>query len=75
MERNILVDLANQYRLENEHRGGVVLFFDGEVYGWKDKLRNPESERPGALAVDSEGWIYKATGGDDYNGAKEWVSI
>lgn len=53
-----------------EHREGVVLVWNGEVYGWKNELRDPASERPGAYAVDKSGLISKAEGGDDYNGAK-----
>ncbi|MBD8599001.1 antirestriction protein ArdR [Pseudomonas sp. CFBP 8772] len=52
---------AAKWRAGNqEHREGVVLVWDGEVYGWKDELRDPASERPG---------------GDDYNGAKAWVAV
>ncbi|CZT30777.1 hypothetical protein PCPL58_4321 [Pseudomonas cerasi] len=44
---------AAKWRAGNqEHREGVVLVWDGEVYGWKDELRDPASERPGAYAVD-----------------------
>lgn len=33
------------------------------------------SERPGAYAVDKDGLIFMAEGGDDYNGAKAWVAV
>jgi hypothetical protein len=58
-----------------EHPGGVVLVWEGGVYGWKNELRDPESERPGAYAVDKAGLVFKAEGGDDYNGAKAWVAV
>lgn len=67
---------AAKWRAGNqEHREGVVLVWGGEVYGWKDELRDPASERPGAFAVCKAGVVYKAEGGDDYNGAKAWVAV
>lgn len=58
-----------------EHRGGVVLVSEGEVYGWKNELRDPARERPSVYAVDKAGLVFKAEGGDDYNGAKAWVAV
>ncbi len=53
---------------------GVVLIWDGEVYGWKNSLRNAGHERPNAVAVDTDGHVFVAEGGDDQDGAKCWVS-
>lgn len=61
---------------QNEkHRtnSGIVLIWNNEVYGWKDELRNPESERPNAIAVDTQGQVYVAEGGNDYDGAERWT--
>lgn len=67
---------ATKWRAGNqEHAGGVVLVWRGEVYGWKNELRDPASERPGAYAVDKAGLVFQAQGGDDYNGAKAWVAV
>lgn len=67
---------AAKWRAGNQgHREGVVLVWEGEVYGWKDELRDPSSERPGAYAVDKAGVVFKAEGGDDYNGANAWVAV
>lgn len=67
---------ATKWRAGNqEHPGGVVLVWEGKVYSWKSELREPESERPGAYAVDNAGVVFKAEGGDDYNGAKAWVAV
>lgn len=67
---------ASKWRDENpQHCEGVVLVWDGEVYGWKNELRDPDSERPGAYAVDKAGLVFKAEGGDDYIGAKAWVAV
>ena len=71
-------DLALEWR-ENQSEeirtSGVVLIWKGEVYGWKNVLRDASSERPGAVAVDTNEHVYIAEGGDDYNGAKLWVAM
>lgn len=67
---------AAEWRAGNqEHREGIVLVWDGKVYGWKNQLRDPACERPGAYAVDKDGLVFKAEGGDDYHGAKAWVAV
>ncbi len=57
------------------HAGGVVLVWDGEGYGWKNCLRDAGHERPGALAVDADGNVYRAEGGNDLDGASVWVVV
>lgn len=37
-----------------------MLVWEGEVYGWRNELRDPASERPGAYAVDKAGLVFKA---------------
>ena len=46
-----------------------------QAYGWKNALRDPGHERPGALAVDVDGHVWEAVGGDDYHGAKSWSVV
>jgi hypothetical protein len=71
-----LCSAAAKWRAGNQqYREGVVLVWEGEGYGWKNELRDPASERPGTYAVDKAGLIFKAEGGDDYNGAKAWVAV
>ncbi|TRN52798.1 hypothetical protein DT385_26010 [Pseudomonas syringae] len=66
---------ANKWRkINQDHRGGIVLIWQGAVYGWKDALRDASHERPGVFAVDETGHIFIASGGDEYNGAKGWVA-
>lgn len=68
--------LANKWRSDNPARvGGVVLVWQGKVYAWKDKLRDPSCERPGAIAVDHEGHLFLAEGGNDDSGASVWTVI
>lgn len=68
--------IATQWRATNqEHPGGVVLIWQGSVYGWKNCLRDATHEQPGAFAVDEAGHVFIAEGGDEYNGAKCWVAV
>nr|AGH89375.1 hypothetical protein [uncultured bacterium] len=68
-------NIAASWRLANqENPGGVVLVWQGAVYGWKDELRDAKDEQPGAFAVDASGKVFIAEGGDDYNGAERWVA-
>lgn len=56
----VLRATATKPRASNqEHPGGVVLVWEGVVYGWENELRDPESERPGAYAVDRPEWSSK----------------
>lgn len=74
--RESLVLIAQKWREANqEYKGGVVLVWQGNAYGWKDKLRDPAHEKPGAFAVDSEGHVFIAEGGNEYDGAKCWVAF
>lgn len=75
MENRKILEVASKYRVDSDRPTGVVLIWDGSVHGWKDKLRDACHERPGAIAVDSDAHICQAQGGDDYNGAKQWVAI
>lgn len=75
-----LQEIAAQYRelnADDQHRccTGVVLIHAGTAYGWKDTLRNPEHEMPGNVAVDAEGRVYRACGGNDYDGAERWEAV
>lgn len=41
----------------------------------RDALRDVKDERPGTIAVDENGGIFIAEGGDDDMGAKCWVVL
>lgn len=67
---------ASQWREDHlNYRGGVVLIWQGLAYGWKSTLRDASHERPGTYAIDAEGHVFVAEGGDAYNGAKCWVVL
>ena len=70
-------EIAAKWRKTNPKYAtkGIVLLWGDEVTGWRDQLRNPETERPSAIAVDAYGRVFKAVGGDDYNGAKCWQLV
>lgn len=56
-------NIATQWRQANqEHMGGVVLLWQGAAYGWKNELRDPQHEQPGAVAVDETGCVFVAEG-------------
>lgn len=75
-DKKSIIELARKWRIDNQvYEGGVVLIANDQVYGWKSTLREPENECPGSLAVDIEGHIFEAQGGDDYDGAKCWVAM
>ncbi|EGL4300878.1 antirestriction protein ArdR [Salmonella enterica] len=57
------------------HDGGVVLIWEGKAYGWKNCLRDAGGERPGAIAIDTDGHVFIAEGGNEYDGAKCWVAM
>lgn len=67
------VDIAQRWRTQNvEHaHSGIVMIWDGQVYGWKNCLRDAQHERPGVIAVDVDENVFIAEGGNDYDGAKE----
>lgn len=60
-----------------EHRdtSGIVLVWLGEVVGWCNQLRDPQHNKPGMFAVDSDGNAWIAAGGNDQAGAREWVQL
>ena len=48
---------------------GIVFIWEGEAYAWRDKIRDASTEKPGVIAVDTQGRVYEAQGGNDYDGA------
>ena len=69
----MLLATAHRWRTSNpECKGGVVLIWQGKAYGWKDSLRDPWQEKPGAFAVDLAGLVFTAQGGSVFDGAKSW---
>jgi hypothetical protein len=54
-------------------KGGLIVFNNsGEACGWINELRDPEHWEPGCIAIDESGTRWKATGGNNYDGAESW---
>ena len=70
-----LARIAEAYRDFWGHKGGYVMLFKGEAVGWKRNLDRPEGFEPGALAVDENGHVWEATGGNPYGGAERWSPV
>lgn len=51
-----------------------MVFFQGEVQGWVNQLRNPERWQPGCIAVDEQGNTWTAMMGNERDGALMWLS-
>lgn len=70
---------AKQYRLENGTdcpymaHGVVIVNQSGNACGWVNEPRNPEHWEPGCYAVDTNATVWVACGGNNYDGATEWV--
>lgn len=56
-------------------KGGYVLIFDGEAFGWKGALDRAETVRPGVFAVSENGTIFEAFGGDEETGAEAFRKV
>jgi hypothetical protein len=77
MNESSLFESANQWRQEWGYvgKGGVVIFFNEELQGWQNSLRNPEHWQPGCIAISDQGDCWRAVGGDALNGALAWESL
>lgn len=66
--------IAEEHRATHpENKGGVVTIFKNQAFGWMCELHDPFKVVPGAFAVDENGNCFEAVGGNDYDGAEEWV--
>ncbi len=74
-DKQVLLELSQKWRKSNpEYDGGVVLVWQMSVYGWKNRLRDPQDEQPGAFAIDDAGNVFVAEGGDSHSGAHRWTA-
>ena len=53
----------------------MIIVFRSEIKGWVNELRDPQHWLPGCIAVDIGNNVYKAVGGNEYNGAERWEKI
>ena len=72
-----LKQVVDAYRLDNPfaQSHGIVMLWRGKGSGWKNTLRDPDTDRPGVLAFDIDGSVYVTRGGNDRDGAHEWAPL
>lgn len=81
MTKEELIKIAKQYREDHKIdfpymlENGYVRIFDGKPYGWCAEMGVAKTERPNAFIVGIQGDVFKAIGGNDLDGAKEWHQI
>ncbi len=70
-------EIARLYREKWGYVGkaGVVVFYNGEVQGWVNELRDPQHWVSGCVAIDENNQRWQAVAGDAYNGALMWVRL
>lgn len=66
--------IASEWRMTHEIHG-IVLIQGDSVRGWKTSLQDAYLERPGVYAVDDDGHVFVAAGGNLRSGAKCWVVV
>lgn len=77
-QQSSLIKKANQYRIEELHgkaysdTGFIVFCRRLKAFAWIRDLNNPQRFEPLVIALDCNNNFYIATGGNDYDGAKEW---
>ncbi|MDR5809286.1 hypothetical protein [Caballeronia sp. LZ019] len=71
MDDKAMIDDARLYRVQEGlvGKGGLVVFFQGEVQGWVNQLRNFDHWQPGCIAVDEEGHSWTTIAGSERDGA------
>ncbi len=70
--------LLKQLLAVKRGRGMMAAWADmgrGKPMAGKIASRDAGYERPGAIAIDTDGHVLFAEGGNDYDGAKCWVAM
>lgn len=75
MSINNAIAAAREYFAVAEEWAGYFIFFEGLTAGWVRHLDRPQSWQPGSLAVSRAGEVYRAMGGNSYDGASHWQII
>jgi len=71
--------IAKKWREDNQEmnmdylNAGYVVLYSRKAVGWIRVLENPQGWCPNAIAIDVNGNEYLASGGNDYDGAREWI--
>lgn len=67
--------LVREYLAERGCSGGHVIFYRGQICGWRRDLSEGGGWLPGCLALDELGNRWAAMGGNEYDGADRWELI
>lgn len=60
-------------KLRGKYPAGAIVMHGAAFSGWMNCLRDPGHWVPGCVAVLPDGSAYVARGGNDYDGAQQWV--
>lgn len=67
--------IEESQKAEIRRTSGIVMIWRDTVSGWKQELRDASRVRPNTVAVSSEGSMFIARGGNDWDGARRWISV
>lgn len=73
-----LNQLAAAFRASNHkipEAEGYVIIYKGQAVGWVSDIHDSLTWMPGSLAIDRFGRLWKAVGGNNYDGVTQWVPI
>lgn len=77
-----LIEIANNYRKESEedhpymaNSGFIRINRDLKPYGWCLEKGLPNTECVGSYVISLQGEIWQTAGGNDQDGAREWIKI
>jgi hypothetical protein len=72
-----LLTLAQMFRKGRDLHPteGWVIFYSGKPFGWNATLNPANEYRPGCLAINANGELRMASGGNNENGAERWEEI
>ena len=78
MQLKQMKKLARQFREERPNipeRKGFVIFWLMQVTAWTLDLEDPKRWSPGCIAINSEGALWEAKGGNEQDGAERWEPL
>jgi hypothetical protein len=70
-----ILERAGRRTIRGWRHDGAVVIFNSRIQGWVRGLDAPAHWVPGCFALFSDGQVFEAVGGDDWNGAAQWRPI
>ena len=68
-----IIDQAKQWRQESNKKTGYVVFENTKIAGWIRDLHQPQNWKPLTRCISENNQIFIASGGNDHDGANNWV--